>query len=69
MNKIKEERMKSVKQVKIFNNLLTKQTLLLLIWNKIELFGSAHLAKLLTELSTDSEIEELNNKIFNQEIK
>ena len=59
----------TVKQVKIFHSLLNIETLKDLVFNKIKSLGSLALAKLLTELLDETEIEELNNKIFNQEVK
>ena len=59
----------TIKQVKIFHSLLRLETLKDLVINKIKSSGSLKLAKLLTELLNEAEIEELNNKIFNTEIK
>lgn len=59
----------TIKQVKIFNSLLNIETLRDLVINKIHSMGSLQIAKLLTELLDEAEREELNNKIFNAEIK
>jgi len=56
-------------QIKLFNSLLSFKTLKFLIKEKINSLDSLSLARFLTELLNESEIEELNNKIFNQEIK
>jgi len=59
----------TVKQIKIFHSLLSLETLKDLVINKIKSSESLKLAKLLAELLDEAEIEELNNKIFNTEIK
>jgi len=59
----------TIKQVKIFHSLLSLETLKDLVINKIKSSGSLKLAKLLGGLLDEAEIEELNNKIFNAEIK
>jgi len=56
-------------QIKIFHSFLSTETLRSLIANKVNSFGSLSLSKLLTSLLNEAEIEELNNKIFNKEIR
>lgn len=61
--------MKNLNAVKILNQYLTIRNLRTRIFDKVKSYGSLRLAKLLTELSSESEIEELINKMFNQEVE
>jgi hypothetical protein len=59
----------TVKQIKIFHSLLHLVTLKNLVIDKVSSMGSLQLAKLLTRLLDEAEVEELTNKIFNGEVK